>query len=71
MAADQWWHTPLIAALGKQRQVDFCEFKASLLYKVSSRTSQGCFTEKPCLKNKQTNKNTIYYGYYLSIYIQC
>ena len=25
----QWWHMPLIPALGKQRQVDLCEFKAS------------------------------------------
>ena len=27
----QWWHTPLIPALG--RQVDLCEFKMSLVYK--------------------------------------
>jgi hypothetical protein len=34
--------TPLISAfLGKrQRQTDFCEFKASLVYTVSSRTSR-------------------------------
>jgi hypothetical protein len=24
-----WWHTPLIPALGKQRQVDLYQFKAS------------------------------------------
>jgi hypothetical protein len=40
------WHTPLISALGKQRQVDF-------------QDSQG-YTEKPYLKKqnktKQTNK---------------
>jgi hypothetical protein len=57
-----WWHKPLIPALGRQRQADFCvpgqpglqsEFQDSLGY-----------TEKPCLeknkktkqKNKQTNK---------------
>jgi hypothetical protein len=33
------------------------EFEASLVYRVSSRISQG-YTEKPCLKNKQTNKQT-------------
>jgi len=28
---------PLVPALGRQRQVDFCgEFKASLVYRVSS-----------------------------------
>ena len=32
------------------------EFKASLVYKVSSGTARA--TEKPCLKNKQTNKQT-------------
>jgi hypothetical protein len=35
--AGQWWCTPLILALGRQRQVDF-EFEASLVYRVSSRT---------------------------------
>ena len=35
-----WWHTPLVPAFGRQRQVDLCEFKASLVYRVSSRTSR-------------------------------
>jgi hypothetical protein len=26
-----WWHTSLIPALGRQRQVDLCEFKTSLV----------------------------------------
>ena len=30
--AGHWWHMPLIPALGRQRQVDLCEFKASLVY---------------------------------------
>lgn len=30
--AGRWWRTPLIPALGSQRQVDLCEFKASLVY---------------------------------------
>jgi hypothetical protein len=33
-----WWLRPLIPALGGQRLADFCEFKASLVYIVSSRT---------------------------------
>jgi hypothetical protein len=37
-----WWHTPLIPALRRQRQrqVD-SEFKASLVYRVSSRTARA------------------------------
>ena len=33
-----WWLTPLIPTLGRQRQIDLCEFAASLVYRVSSRT---------------------------------
>ena len=55
-AAGQWWHTPLIPALGRQRQVDF-EFEASLDYRVSTRTARA--TERNAVsknKNKQTKK---------------
>ena len=40
---------PLIPALGRQRQVGICEFKVSLVYRVSSRTGSKA-TEKPCLE---------------------
>jgi hypothetical protein len=33
--------TPLIPALRRQRQVDLCEFEASLVYKVSTRTAMA------------------------------
>jgi hypothetical protein len=33
-----WWHMPLIPALGRQKQEDFYEFEASLIYKMNSRT---------------------------------
>ena len=38
--AGRWWHIPLIPALGSQKQVDLCEFKASLIYRTSSRISR-------------------------------
>ena len=33
-----WWYTPLIPALGRQRQTDLWEFKDSLVYRGNSRT---------------------------------
>jgi hypothetical protein len=39
--AGQWWSKPLIPAPGRQRQVDLCEFKASLVYRVSPRTGRA------------------------------
>ena len=42
---------PLIPAQLRKRQVDFCELKASLISKVSSRTGHKA-TEKSCLKKK-------------------
>ena len=50
--AGQLWCIPLISALTRQRQADLCEFKASLVYRASSRTSSKA-TEKPSLKTKQ------------------
>ena len=44
-----WWHMPLITTLGKQRQMDFCEFNVSLVYR-ELQDSQGCYTEQPYLK---------------------
>ena len=35
----RWWCMPLIPALRRQRQVGLCEFGASLVYRVSSRTA--------------------------------
>jgi hypothetical protein len=44
-----WYHTPLIPAPGRQGQMDLCEFKASLVYIVSSRTVR--YVIRSCLKN--------------------
>lgn len=48
---------PLMAALERQRQMDFCEIRANLLYIASPRTDGT--TGRPCLKNgKTTTKKT-------------
>jgi hypothetical protein len=46
---------PLIQALRRQRQADLCEFKASLVYKVSSRTARVT-QRKPVSKNQKQTK---------------
>jgi hypothetical protein len=51
-----WWLTPLILALGKQRQVDLCEFKASVIYRVSSRTARDKQRNPISKKKKKINK---------------
>jgi hypothetical protein len=46
---------PFIPALGRQRQEHFCEFEASLVYRVSS-------TQRNPVSNKQTNKQNKKYS---------
>ena len=58
---------PLIPALGRKRQVNLCEFSASLVYKSSSRTVSAVTQRNPVLKKqnnnkKQTNKRKTQYG---------
>jgi hypothetical protein len=45
---------PLITGLRRQRQVDLCEFKSSLVYIESSRTTRATH-RIPVLQNKTTN----------------
>jgi hypothetical protein len=55
-----WWRTPLIPALGRQRQVDFW-VRGQPGLQSEFQDSQG-YTEKPCLekkKKKEKRKNTI------------
>ena len=47
----------LILALRRQKQVDLCEFEASLTYKVSSRTARAVTEGNPVSK-KTKNKTT-------------
>ena len=46
---------PLIPAPERQRQEDLCEFEASLVYRVSSRTR---LHRETCLEKNQPNKQT-------------
>jgi hypothetical protein len=46
-----WWRTPLIPALGKQRQADFW-VRGQPGLQSECQDSQG-YTEKPCLKNQK------------------
>lgn len=59
LMARQWWHTPFIPALGRQRRADFLVRDQPRL-QSGYQDSQGC-TEKPCLekggKKSKTNKN--------------
>ena len=52
--AGQWWCRPLIPELGRQRQADLYEFKASLGLQNEFQDSQSCYIEKFCLENIQT-----------------
>jgi hypothetical protein len=45
--AGQWWHMPLILALGRQRQVDFWDGGQPGLH--SEFQDSQSYTEKPCL----------------------
>jgi hypothetical protein len=48
-----WWCQPFI--LRRQREVDCCKIKVSLVYKAGSRTAKAA-TEKPCIKKSETNE---------------
>ena len=37
----QWWPTPLILALGRQRQVDLYKFETRMIYRASSGTAKA------------------------------
>jgi hypothetical protein len=50
MRAGQWWRTPLIPALGRQRLADFWVWGQPGL-QSEFQDSQG-YTEKPCLEKQ-------------------
>jgi hypothetical protein len=50
LSHQMWWWTPLTPALRRERK-DLCEFKASLVYWVSSRTARAT-QRNPVSKNQ-------------------
>jgi hypothetical protein len=48
---------PLILVLRRQREADLCEFKASLIYKTSSRTTRAVTHRNAVMKNNKNNNN--------------
>jgi hypothetical protein len=52
--SQEWWCTPLIPALGRQRQVNFW-VRGQPGLQSEFQDSQG-YTEKPCLKKKKWEK---------------
>ena len=51
---------PLFSALGRQKQEDLSEFKASLVYRVNSRTARTVTQRNPVTKNpNKINKSDL------------
>jgi len=48
--------TPLILALGRQKQKNLCEFEASLVYRVSSGTARATWRNFVSKKNQTKTK---------------
>jgi hypothetical protein len=55
MMSQVWWHTHLFPTFGRQRQVDgsLCEFKISLVYRLSSRTAMTITHRNLVLKKRK------------------
>lgn len=56
MFGQAWWHSPLIPARGRQRSVDPCEFKSTLIYIISSRQS-GIYRKTLSQRAKRKEKS--------------
>jgi hypothetical protein len=64
-----WWHTPLIPALGRQRQADFW-VRGQPGLQSEFQDSQG-YTEKPCLEKTENKKTTTKKEEFMSWLVVC
>jgi hypothetical protein len=64
-------HMPLIPTLGRQRQVDSSEYKATMVYRVSSRTARATQRNPVCQQSlEKTEKVDLKNHVVDSMYIQ-
>lgn len=59
-----WWHMPLIPKLRKQRQANFCKFRASLFYIELQTTYWYCVSKIECI----INNNILAAKYYSAVF---
>jgi hypothetical protein len=59
------WHTLLIPALGRLRQVDLSEFEVRLVYRVSYRTARATQRNPVSKKIKEPNWPQITFFFFL------
>lgn len=52
-----WWHIPLILTFEVQRRVDFCDFKAILVYILNSKPAKAI---QYTLSLRENNNNRVY-----------
>jgi hypothetical protein len=66
-----WWSTPLVPALGRQRQADFW-VRGQPGLQSEFQDSQG-YTEKPCLKKQKQKQNECWHKscYFLFVIVSC
>lgn len=54
------WHTPVIPAIGRLMEKDFCEFEASLMgfmgFMLSNRSTRSYVIVSPDFKTKENKK---------------
>jgi hypothetical protein len=53
--AGRWWQAPLIPTRRRLRLADLCKIKASLVYRVSSRTARAT-QRNPALKKRERER---------------
>lgn len=58
-----WWHTPFIPKLGRQRQPDHCEFKATLAYNEFQASQARIYSETLSGGGGETRTQALYWNF--------